>query len=363
MHKPSISFLVYSKLYPKPSDTDPISLNTFAQRFLIPEIHEESLRYYGANENLETRFPGLDYASPGHRLRLGRFPYHKRFFEVLDSLRLTSPEIHGLCRWEFTKWARERLEIHNGIKVRDTTWDGIPEWIPNHPPFSTVGQLAELRAGELWRPSHMNGKEQRGSTMLANQGHIEAPAATTRHEGSGECDDEFCADGIDREIDDVEDDPSDEDDEDGDEESDGRPDFYEQESEDEPLSHSVGVELNRRLMAATEARARGEEVVLDPAWEQWLKEAVERGSHLGPAGLSDWISSREVTLHSTPAQQTHGWRTAHGQVRHEAGSAHILEASVRRAIDPVALSALPEVITTPAEMIAGSATPPSGTAI
>ena len=49
----------------------------------------------------------------------------------------------------------------------------------------------------------------------------------------------------------------------------------EQESEDD-LQQSVGVELNQRLLAATEARARGEEVVLDAAWEQWLKEAAER---------------------------------------------------------------------------------------
>ncbi|KAL9593663.1 MAG: hypothetical protein Q9219_007445 [cf. Caloplaca sp. 3 TL-2023] len=50
-----------------------------------------------------------------------------------------------------------------------------------------------------------------------------------------------------------------------------------EESEDE-LQQSVGVELNQRLMAATEARNRGEEAVLDADWEQWLKEAAERGA-------------------------------------------------------------------------------------
>ena len=52
------------------------------------------------------------------------------------------------------------------------------------------------------------------------------------------------------------------------------------ESEDE-LQQSVGVELNERLMASAEAnaeaRARGETVTMDPEWEQWLKEAAERG--------------------------------------------------------------------------------------
>ncbi|KAI9816973.1 MAG: hypothetical protein M1832_004957 [Thelocarpon impressellum] len=40
---------------------------------------------------------------------------------------------------------------------------------------------------------------------------------------------------------------------------------------------SVGLELNQRLDAAAEARERGADVVMDEAWEQWLKEAAERG--------------------------------------------------------------------------------------
>ena len=51
----------------------------------------------------------------------------------------------------------------------------------------------------------------------------------------------------------------------------------EDDSEDE-LQHSIGVDLNRHLLAATAARARGEAVVLDADWEQWLKEAAERGA-------------------------------------------------------------------------------------
>ena len=62
------------------------------------------------------------------------------------------------------------------------------------------------------------------------------------------------------------------------EDSDGMEGAGEEESEDE-TQQSVGVELNQRLLAATEARARGEDVVLDPDWEQWLKEAAERGIH------------------------------------------------------------------------------------
>lgn len=78
-----------------------------------------------------------------------------------------------------------------------------------------------------------------------------------------------------------------------------------EESEDE-LQQSVGVELNQRLMAATEARNRGEEAVLDADWEQWLKEAAERGGIpdalaantaqaivVGPTG---WTRQEELSL-------------------------------------------------------------------
>ena len=50
--------------------------------------------------------------------------------------------------------------------------------------------------------------------------------------------------------------------------------LFEEESEDE-LQRSVSVDLNQRLFIAAEARARGEEAIIDADWEQWLKEAAE----------------------------------------------------------------------------------------
>ena len=52
------------------------------------------------------------------------------------------------------------------------------------------------------------------------------------------------------------------------------------------------MELNNRLILATEARARGEEAVLDPDWEQWLKEAAERGAVPDILNLSVALSNQ-----------------------------------------------------------------------
>ncbi|KAF2189185.1 hypothetical protein K469DRAFT_563034 [Zopfia rhizophila CBS 207.26] len=49
----------------------------------------------------------------------------------------------------------------------------------------------------------------------------------------------------------------------------------EEESEDE--DESVGFELNRRLLHAAAMREQGVNVAMDPEWEQFLKDAQERG--------------------------------------------------------------------------------------
>lgn len=56
----------------------------------------------------------------------------------------------------------------------------------------------------------------------------------------------------------------------------------EPESEDEfsdEEMESCGVALNHRIHAAMAARDRGTDVPLDEDWEQWLKEAGERGTY------------------------------------------------------------------------------------
>ncbi len=74
-------------------------------------------------------------------------------------------------------------------------------------------------------------------------------------------------------------------------------DADEEESEDE-ISQSIGNDLNRRLLLAADARARGEDVVLDPDWEQWLKEAAERGDGPHVFGLLGGTNlSQAATAH------------------------------------------------------------------
>ncbi|KAJ5579320.1 hypothetical protein N7450_008187 [Penicillium hetheringtonii] len=56
-----------------------------------------------------------------------------------------------------------------------------------------------------------------------------------------------------------------------------RPEFEEYYSDDE--MESCGVALNQRLLDAMAARDQGADVPLDEDWEQWLKEAGERGGY------------------------------------------------------------------------------------
>ena len=232
MKKPQIDRMVYSVLFPNPvKGRDPPTLQVHITKNLVPEVRQETLCFYGPENCLEAQYPGLDYSNKGHRLRLSRFPWHRRLFRAFDALRLTEREIFLLARWEGTKWARERYEKDEGVSVRDTTWDGI-EPAPR-------GQRATAT-----RRSQDGSDNSGGDT-----------AAEVEDESAYE--DEDMLDDEDSDDDAVEE--------------------AEPDSEDEVLSNSVGVELNRRLLAATEARARGEDALLDAEWEQWLKEAAERG--------------------------------------------------------------------------------------
>jgi hypothetical protein len=61
-------------------------------------------------------------------------------------------------------------------------------------------------------------------------------------------------------------------------EEDERSDMSEDEMNTLPdeVTESYGVQLNEQLRAAADAHARGQPVVFDEQWEQWLKEALER---------------------------------------------------------------------------------------
>ena len=241
MHRPKIDRLVYSVLFPKPvQGRDPPTFQAHVTKNLVPEVREEIKRFYGEIPSLESEYPGLDYANRGHRLRLGYFTFHRRLFRAFDALRLTETEIHSLCHWEGTKWAKDRYEKAEGVTVRDTTWDGIAPYTP--------------------RRRHASSKD--------SGGPAEEGTATEYEPYSAEEDEDM---------------EDEEELEDGDEEDDEE---GEEESEDEVLNQSVGVELNRRLLAAAEARIRGEDVALDADWEQWLKEAAERGFVQGASPLN-----------------------------------------------------------------------------
>ena len=255
MHKPAVAPLLFSRLFPNPKPTDPSSFQAHVTRNLIPEVRSETVCFYGPIDCLEAQYPGLDYNTAAHRTRLGRFPWHRRLFRAFDELRLSDYEIQSLCKWEGTRWARERYEKDENVKIRDTTWDEVELAVHTRP----TATRTRLRSG--------------------NNAVVEPEEMSEGEEATDDEDEEM-------------------------EDSEEEGETAGEESEDE-LQQSVGVELNQRLMAATEARARGEEVVLDADWEQWLKEAAERGTISQVLQLSGASSGQPqaVTEHPGPYGQ------------------------------------------------------------
>ena len=250
MKKPKIEELVMSRLFPQKKHVDPSDWQTYIRRNLVQEVRTETICFYGPFDSLEAQYPGLDYAKPAHRLRLGRFASHRKLFRVFDELRLTDYEIHRLCNWEGTRWARETYEVNNAVKIADTTWNGIRDFRNNRTTVTVV---------PIWT----------GETAGTDPGAI--------------LDNDVGSEGEDEEMGD-----SNEDDE-----------LSEEESEDE-LQRSVGVDLNQRLLVATEARARGEEAIIDADWEQWLKEAADRGDFSEVSRMFDptLTPSSQTSIHS-----------------------------------------------------------------
>lgn len=235
MKKPSVEELIMSRLFATKKDTDANDWQTHVRRNIVQEVRAETLRFYGPTDCLEAQYPGLDYNRREHRLRLSHFPYHRRLFRVFDQLRLVDSEIQSLCKWEGTRCAREQYQKKNRTIIIDTTWDGVVDLKGS----LTAATPASLRGG------HVETESRERSDMV----------------GSGEEDEEGVASV----------------------ETEEAPD---EDSEDE-MQRSVGVELNQRLLAATEARARGEDVIIDADWEQWLKEAAERGIRPGISHVAE----------------------------------------------------------------------------
>ncbi|GAD92805.1 conserved hypothetical protein [Paecilomyces variotii No. 5] len=235
MHKPSLAQLVYNATFPRPRTSDPASFSAHITRNLVPEVRVETSTFYGSLDCIEAQYPGLDYSYGPHRMRLGRFPWHRKLFRVFDELALTEAEISSLCRWEGTKSARERYEKEEDCTVRDTTADNIRVATP--PPVPSI----EIHSEDV-TPLHST---QEQTTEVSQESVTPDQRRLTPYRSEGD---------------------------------------EEEETSDEEME-SYGVELNHRLLAATAARERGANVPLDEDWEQWLKEAVERG------GYPDMINS------------------------------------------------------------------------
>lgn len=123
-----IDQIVHEYMFPRRKTNDPQNFPALLQRSLIPEVRQETHAFYGHLETHEAKYPGLDYTHPTHRIRLSRWPWHRRLFRAFDGLRLTNAEIAGLTKWEGTIWAKEKFEKEQGIIIRDTTADGFPDW-------------------------------------------------------------------------------------------------------------------------------------------------------------------------------------------------------------------------------------------
>lgn len=243
MRKPSLTQIVYEALFPRQRSTDPGSFASHITRNLVPEVRIETNAFYGPLDCIEAQYPGLDYAYAPHRLRLGRFPWHRRLFRAFDDLKLTEEEILEICCWEGTKSARQRYELEEGITVRDTTGDTTrvatptpPPAVRIHPDFYTLAEESENDEDDYY-------------DMMVETGSDDTVRASSSRTSSALAD--------------------------------FRPPFGEDEYSDEELE-SCGLALNNRLLAATAARAQGANVPVDADYEQWLKDANERGGY-------DWM--------------------------------------------------------------------------
>lgn len=233
MHKPSLAQIVHRAIFPRQRTSDPATFAAHIALNLVPEVRIETSTFYGSLDSVEAQYPGLDYSYAPHRMRLSRFPWHRKLFRVFDELSLTETEISSLCRWEGTKSARQRYEKEESVKVQDTTANAIRPASPS--PLPSVIVHVEHESEPTGKPE------------------IQAATCEEAEPQTSTCNDR----GVDCDL---------------------QPQETEDTSDDDEME-SCGLELNHRLLAATAARERGANVPLDEDWEQWLKEAGERGSY------------------------------------------------------------------------------------
>lgn len=260
MRRPSLTQIIFNATFPRPRPDDPSSFAVHVTRNLVPEVRIETQNFYGSLDDVEAQYPGLDYADAAHRMRLSRFPWHRKLFYTMDELGLTSGEIDSICRWEGTKSARRNYEREEGITVRDTTAEGIPLDDRSGSPISYIDPY-HTYPGTPTVSVHARGNRNRIAPLRNELPAHSSGGRRYSRRYSGITHPSSRADAYVY----VPDSSASEEDLDN---SDGNM----------PLN-SYGIELNQRLLVATEARARGHDIPVDEAYEQWLKDAAERGDY------------------------------------------------------------------------------------
>ncbi|GAP88784.1 hypothetical protein SAMD00023353_1202150 [Rosellinia necatrix] len=249
--------LVYEAMFPKPRSTDVQNFQSLLHRHLILEVREEVHSFYGHLDTQEAKYPGLDYCHPIHRIRLSRWPWHRRLFRAFDNLRLTDAEIAGLTKWEGTKWAKDRFERDSGIIIRDTAADDISPWVePEDRPRAT-------------------GETPRATARQVLQVEEEEVELEVDIEEEGEEEEEEEEDEEERREDEDEDEEGEEEEEDIEDEE---MEAEEAEEESDGELQSIGFALNEHLRQRAARHEAGEQSEhYEDEWEQWLKNAIESG--------------------------------------------------------------------------------------
>jgi hypothetical protein len=178
-------------------------------------------------------------------MRLGRFKHHRRLFQAFDDLGLTYQEIQEFCCWEGTKWARERYERDEGVRVVDTTGDEIG-------PFVDRRELRRERKGSITRKTDIE-------VVVEDRQRIDEEMSDADSEGGEEEEDENEAETT------------------ADESPQETVALEEHISElsrqRQQAINNREQEYNRRIMAAWE-----QGLALTPELENYLKEQSERGT-------------------------------------------------------------------------------------
>lgn len=244
--------LVYDQLFPKARANDPQNFQAFCTRCLIGEVRSETQAFYGHLDTQEAKFPGLDYNDATHRIRLGRFTWHRRLFRAFDTLGLTPSEIDNLTRWEGTKWAKDKYEKEHGVIIRDTASDDIPTW---------DDELGAAVYDSKYAPPQIE---------IVSVDDDVSSARTATPEQQSERSEEA--------VQHQEEDEEDEEDIDAPTEQIVVVEAPATVEASEPELESVGVSLNARLREGAARREAGDtNAVLDEEWEQWIKAIIDSG--------------------------------------------------------------------------------------